>query len=113
MTEGEWPLISASALPYLKNSQVPKAMDRADMDRVKADFVRATELAVTTGADWLELHCAHGYLLSSFLSPLTNLREDEYGGSHENRARYPAGGFPRHARDLAGGQADLRAPFLP
>nr|CAD6617838.1 oxidoreductase [Rhizobium sp. Khangiran2] len=86
---GDWPLISASALPYLKNSQVPKAMDRADMDRVKADFVRATELAVTTGADWLELHCAHGYLLSSFLSPLTNRRTDEHGGSHENRARYP------------------------
>jgi anthraniloyl-CoA monooxygenase len=89
VAEGEWPLISASAVPYLKNSQVPKAMDRADMDRVKADFIRATELAITTGADWLELHCAHGYLLSSFLSPLTNLRKDEYGGSHENRARYP------------------------
>ncbi len=89
VSEGGWPLISASAVPYLKNSQVPKAMDRADMDRVKADHVRAVELAVTTGADWLELHCAHGYLLSSFLSPVTNLRDDEYGGSHENRARYP------------------------
>ncbi|WP_047456744.1 bifunctional salicylyl-CoA 5-hydroxylase/oxidoreductase [Rhizobium rhizogenes] len=89
VAEGEWPLISASAIPYLKNSQVPKAMDRADMDRVKADFIRATELAITTGADWLELHGAHGYLLSSFLSPLTNLRGDDYGGSHENRARYP------------------------
>jgi anthraniloyl-CoA monooxygenase len=86
---GGWDLISASALPYLNNSQMPKAMDRADMDRVLADFVRSTELAVTTGADWLELHCAHGYLLSSFLSPLTNRRTDEYGGSHENRARYP------------------------
>ncbi len=89
LPEGDWPLISASAIPYLKNSQVPKAMDRADMDRVKADFIRSTELAIETGADWLELHCAHGYLLSSFLSPLTNLRDDEYGGSHENRARYP------------------------
>ncbi|MFD2249973.1 anthraniloyl-CoA monooxygenase [Pseudochelatococcus lubricantis] len=87
--EGGWPLFSASALPYLPHSQVPKAMDRADMDRVKADFVRAAELAAATGADWLELHVAHGYLLSSFLSPLTNRREDEYGGSHENRARYP------------------------
>ncbi|MBB4065915.1 bifunctional salicylyl-CoA 5-hydroxylase/oxidoreductase [Gellertiella hungarica] len=84
-----WPLISASALPYLKHSQVPRAMTREDMDRVKADFVRATELAVTTGADWLEFHAAHGYLFSAFLSPLTNRREDEYGGSHENRARYP------------------------
>jgi anthraniloyl-CoA monooxygenase len=89
LSEGEWPLISASAIPYLKNSQVPKAMDRADMDRVKADHVRAAELAATTGADWLELHCAHGYLLSSFLSPMTNQRDDEYGGSHEDRARYP------------------------
>jgi anthraniloyl-CoA monooxygenase len=89
LPEGGWPLVSASAIPYLPHGQVPKAMDRADMDRVLADFVRATELAVTTGADWLELHCAHGYLLSSFLSPLTNLRDDEYGGSHENRARYP------------------------
>ncbi|TCR91770.1 bifunctional salicylyl-CoA 5-hydroxylase/oxidoreductase [Rhizobium sp. BK376] len=89
LSEGEWPLISASAIPYLKNSQVPKAMDRSDMDRVKADHVRAAQLAATTGADWLELHCAHGYLLSSFLSPLTNLRDDEYGGSHENRARFP------------------------
>ena len=89
LEEGDWPLISASAIPYLKNSQVPKAMDRADMDRVLADHVRTAELAATTGADWLELHCAHGYLLSSFLSPLTNQRSDEYGGSHENRARFP------------------------
>lgn len=84
-----WPLISASAEPYLVNSQKPKPMTREDMDRVIADFVRATELAASTGADWLELHAAHGYLLSSFLSPLTNQREDEYGGSHENRARFP------------------------
>ena len=89
LEEGAWPLISASALPYLKNSVVPKAMDRADMDRVKADFVAATRRAAEAGADWLELHCAHGYLLSAFLSPLTNVRTDEYGGSHENRARYP------------------------
>jgi len=86
---GNWPLISASALPYLKNSQVPKAMDRADMDRVTRDFVAAARRAAAAGADWLELHVAHGYLLSSFLSPLTNRRSDEYGGSHENRARYP------------------------
>ena len=64
-------------------------MTRADMDRVRDDFVAATQRAAAAGADWLELHCAHGYLLSSFLSPLTNRREDEYGGSHENRARYP------------------------
>jgi anthraniloyl-CoA monooxygenase len=89
LDSGNWPLISASAIPYLAESQVPKAMDRDDMARVTRDFVRATELAAGTGADWLELHCAHGYLLSSFLSPLTNRRTDDYGGSHANRARFP------------------------
>lgn len=89
LEEGGWPLISASALPYLKHSQVPKAMDRADMDRVVADFVAATRRAAAAGVDWLELHAAHGYLLSSFLSPLTNRRTDDYGGSHAARARFP------------------------
>ncbi|MBP2297364.1 bifunctional salicylyl-CoA 5-hydroxylase/oxidoreductase [Azospirillum picis] len=90
LDEGEdWPLISASALPYLPHSQVPREMDRADMERVVEDFRRAAVLAATTGTDLLELHCAHGYLLSSFLSPLTNRRTDEWGGPHENRARFP------------------------
>ncbi|TDT93644.1 anthraniloyl-CoA monooxygenase [Azorhizobium sp. AG788] len=89
LEEDGWPLISASALPYLKHSQVPKEMDRADMDRVVADFVAATRRAAAAGVDWLELHAAHGYLLSSFLSPLTNRRTDDYGGSHEARARFP------------------------
>lgn len=89
LERGDWPLISATALPYLANSQMPKAMDRADMDRVRQDFVAATLRAVEAGVDWLEYHAAHGYLMSSFLSPLTNRRTDEYGGSHENRARYP------------------------
>ena len=89
LDHGNWPLISASAIPYLQESQVPKAMDRDDMARVLQDFARTTELAAGTGADWLELHCAHGYLLSSFLSPLSNRRTDEYGGRHENRARFP------------------------
>lgn len=84
-----WPLISASALPYLPHSDLPRAMTRKDMDRVVADFVAATKRAIAVGFDILELHCAHGYLLSSFLSPLTNHRTDEYGGSHENRARFP------------------------
>jgi len=70
-------------------NQVPKAMDRDDMDRVRDDFVRATALAEQAGFDLLELHFAHGYLLASFLSPLTNIRTDEYGGSAENRQRYP------------------------
>jgi len=89
LEEGAWPLISASPLPYLAHGQVPKAMDRADMDRVRDDHVAAARRAAAVGVDWLELHCAHGYLLSSFLSPLTNQRNDEYGGSHENRARFP------------------------
>ncbi len=89
LPSGGWPLISASAIPYLPHSEVPRAMTRADMDRVRDDFVAATRRAAAAGIDWLELHCAHGYLLSSFLSPLTNTREDEYGGTHENRARYP------------------------
>ncbi|KPL51137.1 salicylyl-CoA 5-hydroxylase [Prosthecomicrobium hirschii] len=89
LAEGGWPLYAASAMPYLPVSQTPQAMTRADMDRVLADFVRATELAATTGADLLELHCAHGYLLSGFLSPVTNRRTDAYGGSHENCARFP------------------------
>jgi anthraniloyl-CoA monooxygenase len=89
LPEGGWPLISASAIPYLTHSDMPRAMTREDMDRVTADFVRAAGWATEIGFDILELHAAHGYLLSSFLSPLTNLRDDEYGGSHENRARFP------------------------
>jgi anthraniloyl-CoA monooxygenase len=87
---GNWPLIAASAQPYLAHGgQVPRAMTRADMDRVRDDFVRSTRFAADAGFDWLELHCAHGYLLSSFISPLTNRRSDEYGGTLANRLRYP------------------------
>ena len=87
---GNWPLIAASPVPYLdEGGATPKAMDRADMDRVTADFVRAARYAAEAGFDWLELHCAHGYLLSSFISPLTNRRGDAYGGSLANRLRYP------------------------
>jgi anthraniloyl-CoA monooxygenase len=85
-----WPLYSASPLPYYPSvSQVPAQLDRAAMDRIKADFVQATRRADRAGFDMLELHCAHGYLFASFLSPLTNRRTDEYGGSIENRLRYP------------------------
>ncbi|ANT54750.1 bifunctional salicylyl-CoA 5-hydroxylase/oxidoreductase [Mesorhizobium amorphae] len=89
LDEGSWPLISASAIPYLPHSQVPRAMTRKDMDRVVADHVAVTKRAAEIGFDILELHAAHGYLLSSFLSPLTNRRDDEYGGDHEARARFP------------------------
>ena len=89
LESGAWELISASPLPYLPHSQVPREMNRDDMARVKADFVRSTKMAAEAGFDILEFHCAHGYLMSSFLSPLTNQRKDDYGGSIENRARYP------------------------
>ena len=83
-------------------------MTRADMDQVRDNFVAATKRAVAAGFDWLELHCAHGYLLSSFISPLTNQRDDEYGGSLENRLRYPLEVF--HAvRAAARGQAHVGA----
>lgn len=84
-----WPLLAASAIPYGPQNQVPRAMTRADMDRIRDAFVEATRRAAAAGFDWLELHCAHGYLLSSFLCPLTNRRDDAYGGSLENRCRYP------------------------
>ena len=89
LSNGAWPLISASPIPYLAHSQVPREMTRAEMERVIADFVRATRWSAEIGADVLELHAAHGYLLSSFLSPLTNRRADACGGTHANRARFP------------------------
>jgi len=89
LNEHNWELISPSPLAYLRNGQVPREMTRADMDRVRHDFISATKRAADIGFDILELHCAHGYLLSAFISPLTNRRTDEYGGSLENRMRYP------------------------
>jgi len=89
LPDGNWPIISASPLPYFPHSQVPKEMTRADMDEVKEDFVRAAQMSHEAGFDLLELHFAHGYLLASFISPLTNKRTDDYGGSLENRMRFP------------------------
>ena len=89
LPDGNWPIISASPLPYYPYSQVPKEMTRADMDEVKDDFVRAAQMSNEAGFDLLELHFAHGYLLASFISPLTNKRTDAYGGSLENRMRFP------------------------
>jgi len=93
LAEGTWPLISASAIPYFPHSQIPKAMDRADMERVQADFVKAASMAEAAGFDMLELHMAHGYLLASFVSPLTNTRTDAYGGTLDNRLCYPLAVF--------------------
>ncbi|HEV2361208.1 MAG TPA: bifunctional salicylyl-CoA 5-hydroxylase/oxidoreductase, partial [Acidimicrobiales bacterium] len=88
--EPNWPLISASPQQYLAGeSQWSRAMTRDDMREVAGQFVVATRRAAEAGFDWLELHCAHGYLLSSFISPLTNRREDDYGGPLGNRLRYP------------------------
>ncbi|UUX94218.1 bifunctional salicylyl-CoA 5-hydroxylase/oxidoreductase [Aquabacterium sp. J223] len=94
LAEGNWPLVSASPQQYLDGvSDWAPAATREDMDRITADFVAATRRAAEAGFDWLELHCAHGYLLSAFLSPLTNQRTDEYGGSLENRLRWPLAVF--------------------
>jgi anthraniloyl-CoA monooxygenase len=84
LERGNWELIAPSAIPWSDNNSTPR-----DMDRVKADFVRATAMAEQAGFDMIELHCGHGYLLSSFLTPVSNQRADEYGGSIENRLRYP------------------------
>ena len=89
LEQGGWETLSASPIPYFPDSQVPREMDRAAMDRVKAEFVASALRGDGCGFDMLELHCAHGYLLASFISPLTNARKDEYGGTLENRLRYP------------------------
>jgi anthraniloyl-CoA monooxygenase len=89
LPSGNWPIVSASPIPYFPRSQVPREMSRGDMDEVRDQFVNAARLADQAGFDLLELHFAHGYLLSSFLSPLTNQRRDEYGGPLENRMRWP------------------------
>jgi len=89
LIDGAWPLLAPSPLPYAPGYQVPRAMDRDDMDRVRDDFVQATHMADEAGFDLLELHFAHGYLLSTFISPLTNRRTDGYGGSLDNRLRFP------------------------
>jgi len=89
LVEGNWPIVAPSAIPYFPHSQVPAAMTRADMERTVEDYANATRLAIQAGFDLLEIHMAHGYLLASFISPLTNRRDDAYGGVLENRMRFP------------------------
>jgi anthraniloyl-CoA monooxygenase len=84
-----WEIVGPSPIPYFPHSQVPREMNRDDMDAIRDDFVRAAKMAGEAGFDIIELHFAHGYLLASFVSPLTNQRRDEYGGSLENRLRFP------------------------
>jgi anthraniloyl-CoA monooxygenase len=90
LESGNWPVVSASPIPYYDGvSQTPKELDRAGMDKVISDFQRSTRYADQAGFDMLEIHMAHGYLLASFISPLTNQRKDAYGGSIENRMKFP------------------------
>src|SRR6185312_6145325 len=89
LPNGNWEILGPSAIAWSERNAAPREMTRADMDRVKADFVRATLMGEAAGFDMLELHCGHGYLLSSFLTPLSNQRSDEYGGGVENRLRFP------------------------
>ncbi|MET1111162.1 MAG: bifunctional salicylyl-CoA 5-hydroxylase/oxidoreductase [Allosphingosinicella sp.] len=86
---GNWPIMAASDVPWSPRNQVPRPMTRADMDDVRGQFVEAVKRGLEAGFDMVELHAAHGYLLSSFITPLTNKRGDEYGGSLENRLRFP------------------------
>jgi anthraniloyl-CoA monooxygenase len=89
LDEGNWEVMAPSPIRFQPFNQVPREMTRADMERVRDEFVRSARFGDDAGFDWLELHYAHGYLLSSFLTPLANQRSDEYGGSLENRMRYP------------------------
>ncbi|MFZ5608670.1 MAG: bifunctional salicylyl-CoA 5-hydroxylase/oxidoreductase [Pseudomonadota bacterium] len=89
LDRGNWPLLGPSPIAWSRKNQKPRPMTRADMDRTIADYVKATRLAARAGFDILELHAAHGYLLSAFITPLTNRRRDAYGGTLANRLRFP------------------------
>jgi anthraniloyl-CoA monooxygenase len=89
LESGNWPVMAASDVPWSPDNQIPRPMNRDDMVRVRGEFVAAVRLGLEAGFDMIELHAAHGYLLSSFITPLTNKRDDEYGGSLANRLRFP------------------------
>ena len=89
LANGNWQTVSASAIPWSKNNATPREITRAEMDEIRDQFVAAAEMAGRAGFDMIELHAAHGYLISSFISPLSNVRTDAYGGTLENRMRYP------------------------
>jgi len=89
LPDGNWQVIGPSPVAWSPRNQVPREMTRADMDTVRDDFARAANMAARAGFDLVELHCAHGYLLSAFITPLVNRRTDAYGGSLENRLRFP------------------------
>jgi anthraniloyl-CoA monooxygenase len=89
LEDGNWPVVAPSPLPYSAKNQTPKELTEADLAEIEAEFVSSAQAAARAGFDLLELHCAHGYLLSSFLSPLTNRRTDQFGGPLANRLRFP------------------------
>ena len=89
LQSANWPLLSASAIPWSNANDTPREIVRSEMDEIREQFVSSTRMADRAGFDMIELHAAHGYLISSFISPLSNIRTDEYGGSLENRMRYP------------------------
>jgi anthraniloyl-CoA monooxygenase len=89
LKDGNWEIIAPSPVPWSDRNAVPREMARADMDAVTAQFVASVQMAERAGFDMIELHAAHGYLISSFISPMSNKRADDYGGSLENRMRYP------------------------
>ncbi|MGH7678809.1 MAG: bifunctional salicylyl-CoA 5-hydroxylase/oxidoreductase [Gemmatimonadaceae bacterium] len=89
LERGAWEVIGPSPFPYREGMQTPREMTRADIEEIIGQFARATRMAVDAGFDMVELHCAHGYLLSSFVTPVSNKRRDEYGGSLQNRLRFP------------------------
>jgi anthraniloyl-CoA monooxygenase len=104
LLQNNWEVIGPSRVSWSPDNQSPREMSRADMDTVRDEFVRSAEMAARAGFDWLELHYAHGYLLSSFITPLTNRRTDEYGGALENRMRYPLEVFHAVRKAWPGGK---------
>ena len=102
----QWEIIAPSPLRFAKDRQVPREMTRADMEEVRDAFARATRMSEAAGFDMIELHFAHGYLLSSFISPLSNQRHDQYGGSPREPHAISPGGVRRGSRRVAPRQAD-------
>ncbi len=89
LPDGNWDVLSASAIPWSDGNAMPREITLAEMDEIKAEFVASAEMAELAGFDMIELHAAHGYLISSFISPVSNLRTDGYGGTLKNRMRWP------------------------